>query len=109
MNPSKFIIALTTVPNEETGQAIALDIVGRRLAACVNVLPPGRSFYRWEGKVTEEHECVLIIKTRAELFGALEKSLKALHPYKVPELVTLAIDQGSADYLDWLDKETRNE
>jgi periplasmic divalent cation tolerance protein len=109
MNPSKYIIVLTAVPDEETGQAIALDIIGRRLAACVTVLPPGRSFYRWEGKVTEERECVLVIKTRAELFGALEKSLKVLHPYKIPELVTLAIDQGSADYLDWLDKETRDE
>ena len=109
MRPSKYIIALTTVPDEQRGQAIALDIVGRRLAACVNVLPPGRSFYWWEGKVTEERECILVIKTRAELFGALEKSLKALHPYKVPELVTLAIDQGSADYLEWLDKETRDE
>ncbi len=109
MSPSKFIIALTTVPDEETGQAIALDIVGRRLAACVNVLPPGRSFFWWEGRVTEEHECLLVIKTRAELVGELEKILKALHPYKVPELVTLAIDQGSADYLDWLNKETRDE
>lgn len=106
MSPAKFILALTTVPDEETGQAIALDLVGKRLAACVNIIPAGRSFYRWEGKVTEEHECLLLIKTRAELFEDLEKGLKAMHPYSVPELIALPIEHGSADYLAWLEKET---
>jgi len=106
MSAAKFILALTTVPNEETGQAIALDLVGKRLAACVNVIPAARSFYWWEGKVTEEHECVLLIKTRAELFEDLEKGLKALHPYSVPELIALPIEHGTTDYLAWLEKET---
>jgi len=106
MSPSKFIVALTTVPDEETGQAIALDLVGKRLAACVNVIRAGRSFYWWEGKITEENECILLIKTRAELFEDLEKGLKALHPYRLPELIALPIERGTAEYLAWLEKET---
>jgi periplasmic divalent cation tolerance protein len=106
MSPTKFILALTTVPDEETGQAIALDLVGKRLAACINVIPGGRSFFRWEGKVTEERECVLLIKTRADLLEDLEKGLKAMHPYSVPEFIALPIERGSADYLAWLEKET---
>lgn len=106
MSATKFVLALTTVPDEETGQAIALDLVGKRLAACVNVIPAGRSVYWWEGKITEEHECVLLIKTRAELLEDLEKSLKAIHPYRLPELIALPIERGSADYLAWLEKET---
>ena len=107
MSTPRFLLVLTTVPDIETGQAIALDLVGKRLAACVNVLPPGRSFYWWEGKVTEEHECLLVIKTRADLFDDLEQGLTALHPYSVPEVIALPIERGSAKYLDWLDKETR--
>lgn len=106
MNTPRFILVLTAVPDVETGQAMALDLVGKRLAACVNVLPLGRSFYWWEGKVTEEHECLLVIKTRADLFDALEQGLTALHPYAVPEIVALPIERGSAKYLDWLSKET---
>lgn len=107
MSTLRFLLVLTAVPDIETGQAIALDLVSKRLAACVNVLPPGRSFYWWEGKVTEEHECLLVIKTRADLFDDLEQGLTALHPYSVPEVIALPIERGSAKYLDWLDKETR--
>jgi periplasmic divalent cation tolerance protein len=107
MSPNRFILVLTTVPDPETGQAIALDLVGKRLAACVNVLPRGRSYYWWEGKISEEHECLLVIKTREALFEELQEGLKALHPYSLPEVIALPIDRGSQAYLDWLDKETK--
>ena len=109
MNAGRFLLVLTTVPDTEAGQAIAMDIVGKRLAACVNVLPPGQSFYWWEEKLTEERECVLLIKTRSKLFDALKDAIKALHPYTVPEIIAVPIDQGSAEYLSWLDKETKTD
>ncbi len=107
MSPSRFLVVLTAVPDVETAQAIALDLVGKRLAACVNVLPAGRSFYWWEGKVTEADERLLFIKTRAERYDELEKALKAVHPYSVPEIVALPIEHGLAEYLEWLEKETK--
>ncbi len=107
MTEPKFLLVLTNVPDVETAQAIALDLVGKRLAACVNVLPPGRSFYWWEGKVTEGHESLLLIKTRADLFVDLEKGLKAIHPYSVPEIIALPIERGLSAYLEWLEKETK--
>jgi periplasmic divalent cation tolerance protein len=106
MSPARFLAVLTAVPDLETGQAIALDLVGKRLAACVHVLAPGRSFYWWEGKVTEADERLLVIKTAAGRYEELEKALRALHPYAVPEIVALPIERGLADYLAWLEKET---
>ena len=107
MSASRFLIVLTAVPDVETAQAIALDLVAKRLAACVNVLPAGRSFYWWEGKVTEADERLLLIKTRAERYDELEKALKALHPYAIPEIVALPFDRGLAEYLGWIEKETK--
>ena len=107
MSVPRFLVVLTAVPDIETAQAIALDLVGKRLAACVNVLSPGLSFYWWEGKVTEADERLLLIKTRAERYDELEKALKALHPYTVPEIVALPIDRGLPAYLEWVEKETQ--
>jgi periplasmic divalent cation tolerance protein len=101
-----FILALTTVPDEKTGQEIGRALVEERLAACVNVTPPVRSFYRWEGKLCSEGENILFIKTRASLFERLEARIKALHPYKVPEIIAIRVEKGSKDYLGWLDEET---
>jgi periplasmic divalent cation tolerance protein len=102
-----FILVLTTVPDEKTGQEIGRTLVEERLAACVNVTPTVRSFYRWEGKVCSEGENVLFVKTRASLFGRLEDRIKALHPYKVHEIIALRVEKGSKDYLGWLDEETK--
>jgi len=107
MSPTPYLLVLTTAPDLESGQAIARGLVEQRLAACVSVLPDARSFYWWEEKLNAENECVLLIKTRADLFEPLEQGLKALHPYSVPELIALPVERGSADYLAWLDKETR--
>lgn len=107
MSGPRFLVVLTAVPDVENAQAIALDLVGKRLAACVNVLPAGRSFYWWEGKVTEANERLLFIKTRADRYADLEKALKALHPYTVPEIIALPIDRGLGEYLGWIDKETQ--
>lgn len=103
---TEFRLVLTTVPDEETGRSLARALVEERLAACVNVGPAVTSFYWWEGRLTEDGERILFIKTRAPLLERLETRLKALHPYKVPEFIALSVDSGSAEYLAWVEKET---
>jgi periplasmic divalent cation tolerance protein len=102
-----FILVLTTVPEEKTGDEMGRTLVEEKLAACVTVSPAARSFYRWEGKVCADKEHILLIKTRASLFERLEARIKALHPYKVPEIIALPVEKGSKDYLVWLDEETK--
>jgi periplasmic divalent cation tolerance protein len=97
-----FILVLTTVPDEKTGHLIGRTLVEERLAACVTVSPAARSFYRWEGKLCAEKEYILFIKTRSSLFERLMARIKTLHPYKVPEIVSLPIERGAKDYLGWL-------
>jgi periplasmic divalent cation tolerance protein len=105
---TKFILALTTVPDEDKGREIARALVEGRLAACVTVGPASRSTYWWQGKVCEDKEYVLLIKTRRELFDKVEAALKAIHPYQVPELIALPVELGSQAYLDWLQSETKD-
>jgi periplasmic divalent cation tolerance protein len=102
----EFRLVLTTVPDEETGRRIARRLVEERLAACVNITAAATSLYRWEGKIVDDREFVLLIKTKASLLGRLEAAVKELHPYRVPEVIALTIDSGSAEYLGWLAQET---
>jgi periplasmic divalent cation tolerance protein len=101
-----FILVLTTVPEEKTGQEIGRILVEERLAACVTISSAARSVYRWEGEICTEPEYILFIKTRTALFGQLEARLKKIHPYKVPEIIGVSIEKGSTDYLGWLGEET---
>jgi periplasmic divalent cation tolerance protein len=103
---SGFILVLTTVPEEKTGRGIGRVLVEERLAACVTISPAARSIYRWEGKICDEREHILVIKTRSELFPRLETRIKAIHPYKVPEIIALSIEKAAPDYLAWLGDET---
>jgi periplasmic divalent cation tolerance protein len=102
----EFRLVLTTVPDEEAGRRIARRLVEERLAACVNVSPPVTSFYWWGGKIVEDRECVLLIKTKDSRLGRLEALVKELHPYELPEFIALPLAAGSSEYLAWLDKET---
>jgi periplasmic divalent cation tolerance protein len=102
-----FIVVLTTVPKAEDGSTLGRALVEEKLAACATVTPAGRSFYRWEGRICAEKECVLLIKTRASLFRRVEARIKALHPYRVPEIIALPIEKGTKDYLGWLGEETK--
>ena len=96
------IIVLCTCPDEATAQRIAMDLVTSELAACVNRLAAIRSTYRWQGRVENELEILLLIKTLAARYAAVEDRIKALHPYEVPEVIALPIVKGSAGYLAWL-------
>ncbi len=99
---SEAILVLTSCPDEATGARIARDLVESGLAACVSRVASVRSTYRWEGRIQDEPEVLLIVKTLAERYQALEMRLKSLHPYEVPEIIALPVVNGSSDYLSWL-------
>ena len=101
MNP-EYVIVLTTLPTDADGTAFGRTLVDERLAACVNLLPPMTSVYRWEGHVEQDTERQVIIKTSRERVAALWDRIRELHPYEVPELVVLPIVDGNDAYLRWI-------
>lgn len=96
------VIVLTTVAAGTDATTLARALVTERLAACVNVLPAMASIYRWEGRVNEEQEHQIVIKTTKDRVPALRARLHALHPYAVPEWLVLGVSDGSDAYLDWI-------
>ena len=100
-------VVLTMVADAEIGAIIARKLVDDRLAACVNVLPGAHSFYRWEGRVQEDAEVLMIIKTSRDRCEELAARINDLHPYDVPEVLVLPADGGSTPYLKWVETETR--
>lgn len=96
------IVVFVTASSEEEAGRIGRRLVEERLAACVNLLPAVRSLFWWEGRVSEERETLMILKTRASLFPDLAREVRALHSYQVPEIVALPIKKGSDDYLAWI-------
>ncbi len=100
------LVVLVTTPTPERAAEIARALVEERLAACGNVVPGLRSIYRWEGKVQDEAEALLVLKTTRARFEALRDRVLALHPYEVPEVIALPVEAGSARYLAWLGAET---
>jgi periplasmic divalent cation tolerance protein len=96
------ILVLTTVADDGSGEAIARALVDERLAACVNLLAPMTSVYRWKGAVEREAERQVVIKTTRERLPAVEARLKALHSYELPELLVLPVEGGSPAYLSWV-------
>ena len=101
-----FIIILVTASSEEEAKKIAQVLVEKRLAACVNLIKDIRSIFRWKGKLSDENEILLIIKTRKKLYKNVEEEVISLHSYEVPEIIALPIILGSKDYLYWVDSET---
>ena len=100
------LVVLVTTPSPERAAEIARALVEERLAACGNVVPGLRSIYRWEGKVHEDAEALLVLKTTRARFEALRDRVLALHPYEVPEVIALPVEAGSARYLAWIASET---
>jgi periplasmic divalent cation tolerance protein len=95
-------IVLTTVGTAEDADKLAQQLVARRLAACVNIVGPIRSVYRWGGEVHSGPEFLLLVKTTAEGGERLRSELKSLHPYELPECVELSIEAGTEEYLAWI-------
>jgi periplasmic divalent cation tolerance protein len=101
------VLVLTTVPDSDQGEVIARTLVEERLAACVNVLATMTSIYRWRGAVEREAERQVIIKTTRARLPALQARLAALHPYELPECIVLAVADGGAAYLQWIEESCR--
>jgi periplasmic divalent cation tolerance protein len=101
------IVVLVTCGSEEEALKIANTLVEDRLAACVNLVSPIRSIYRWEGKIWDEKEWLLVIKTQKQTFEEVEKKVKSLHSYSVPEIISLPILEGSLSYLNWIKENTK--
>jgi periplasmic divalent cation tolerance protein len=102
----KALLVFTTLPDGASARALADHIVSARLAACVNILAPCRSVYRWQGKIEDAEEVPLLIKTSAARYPELEAAIRARHPYELPEIVAVPLSPGLPAYLDWLVTET---
>ena len=102
------IVILSTSASEEEAERLARLLVEAHLAACVNVLPGARSFYRWNGAVESAGEWLLVIKSSRELFGQVRATLEQAHSYEVPEIIALPIVDGAGNYMNWLDANLRS-
>ncbi|KAG7491462.1 hypothetical protein MATL_G00003930 [Megalops atlanticus] len=94
--------AFVTCPNEQVAKDLARGMVEKKLAACVNIVPKIMSIYEWQGKIEEDNEVLLMIKTRSSKVSALAEYVRSNHPYEVAEVISLPIDQGNPPYLKWL-------
>jgi len=102
-------VVLVTAPDAETAAVIGRTLVEERLIACANLVPGIRSIYRWEGRVADDAEVLLLLKTRASRCAAVAARVKSLHPYALPEVVALPVVDGSEAYLDWVLAESGGE
>ena len=96
------IVVITTVGDEEQGNAIARELVGRRHAACVNMIQGVKSVYRWQGKICRDSELLLVVKTMAEEYEAVAATIREIHEYDVPEILAFDVARGDAAFLDWI-------
>jgi periplasmic divalent cation tolerance protein len=96
------LLVITNLPDAESARALATTLIEQRVAACVNILSPCHSIYRWEGKLEEAEEVPLLIKTSAARYAALEEAIRAYHPYELPEIVAVRIEKGLPGYLAWV-------
>ena len=101
------LLVLTNLPDRAAAERLAAMLIEQRLAACVNILAPCRSVYRWKGAVQHDEEHPMLVKTTAERYPALEKALREGHPYELPEIIAVPIERGLPAYLDWVAAETR--
>jgi periplasmic divalent cation tolerance protein len=105
--PERVLVAVSTAPDRDTARAIARTLVEERLAACVNLVEPIESIYRWQGQIEQSAEVMMIVKTTRSRLPALERRLRELHPYELPELLAWESAGGSADFIDWVIAQTR--
>jgi len=101
------IFVLTNLPDSESAFNLARDLVQLRLAACVNVLSPATSFYRWEGRLEQATEFPVLVKSTRERYEALERAIVERHPYDVPAIVCWPVERGLPAYIGWIEDETR--
>jgi len=108
LSENKFIMIITTVNSDSAAKKIAQALIEEKLAACVNIIPSVTSIFRWEGKVSTESELILIAKSKKKLFDEIKDKILSLHPYKLPEIITVPIVDGSKEYLKWVEDELKD-
>ena len=100
-------LVITNLPDRDSALKLAHALVEKRLAACINILSPCRSIYRWQGKVEDAEEFPMLIKTMRSRYPELEAAIRAGHPYELPEIIAVPLAGGLRAYLEWVDAETR--
>lgn len=100
------LLVLTNLPDRAAAERLADALIEKRVAACVNILAPCRSVYRWKADVQHDEEHPLLIKTTVEAYPALEAAIRAGHPYELPEIIAVPVESGLPAYLDWVTAET---
>lgn len=106
---SEHVQVATSTDSRANAERIARTLVEAQLAACVQVLGPIASTYRWQGKIETAEEWLCLAKTRAELYARVEEAIRAVHPYELPEILAIPIAAGSQSYLDWMDQQTEHQ
>ena len=101
------LLVITNLPERAAAEKLADALVAKRLAACINILAPCRSVYRWQGAVQHEEEHPVLIKTTRAAYAELEAQIRAHHPYELPEIIAVPIERGLPAYLDWVAAETQ--
>ena len=102
-NPQRYCIVLSTCPDQGVAESIAATLVENKLAACVNIVPGLTSVYEWQGNVEKSQEHLLIAKTTITIYQAVENAILENHPYELPEIISIPINNGLANYLSWID------
>ncbi|XP_078082524.1 protein CutA homolog [Mustelus asterias] len=97
-------VVFISCPNEQVGKVIARTIMEKKLAACVNVLPEVFSIYNWDHEITETVEVLMVIKTRSSKMHELTEFIRSVHPFEIPEVISLSVDQGNPLYLKWIEE-----
>ena len=105
---SKALIVLCTCPDQDSAERLANHLIKNRLAACVNITPPVKSVYRWQGEIETADEVMLFIKTGTSSYDELEQTILSLHPYELPEVIAVPVDKGQQNYLGWITQCTNN-
>jgi periplasmic divalent cation tolerance protein len=102
MSDAEFKLCLTTVDTEESARELSQKLLQQKLVACVNIINQMKSMYHWQGKIVEETEFLLLMKTSSQKVAELQDTLVKLHSYELPEFIVLDINRGSSDYLNWI-------
>jgi periplasmic divalent cation tolerance protein len=107
--PTPLLLILSTAPDQETAAVLARTLVESKLAACVNLIPQVTAIYEWQGQLEETGEVLMLIKTTKQNYPAVESALRAQHPYELPEILAVPVDQGLPGYLDWVERCTNTD
>ena len=103
---SSCIVVYCTVPTKQDAKSIAKILLTQRLAACINIIDKVQSIFSWHDEICEEKELLMMIKTKSTLFDRVRQAIKLTHPYNIPEIIALPIEQADSEYLEWINTET---